>query len=78
MGGPIMRRRLYDLPTGVYRDNRSMRYYAQVRHEGKHVYLGTFDTPDEAAEVVAEFRKFHNKDPYKWTPPGESQPATQE
>lgn len=40
-----------DLPRGVHRVNRSNKYSAIICHKGKNHYLGTFDTPEEAAEV---------------------------
>ena len=37
-----------DLPCGVKRGNKSRRYVAAVRKEGKKVHLGTYDTPEQA------------------------------
>ena len=38
------------LPRGVYRSGR--RYRAQVGHSGALLYLGTFDTPEEASAAA--------------------------
>ena len=46
--------RKHDLPRGVHRNGRG--YSAQVRHNGKLHYLGTFDTP-EAASIAAQNKR---------------------
>ena len=38
-----------NLPTGVCPNGK--RFQAQIRSGGKRVYLGTFDTPEEASEI---------------------------
>lgn len=43
------------LPRGVYRTGR--RYVARIGHNGANLYLGTFDTPEEAAAVASAKRK---------------------
>ncbi len=46
-------------PKGVMRD-RSGRFRAAVRKDGRREYLGTFDTPEEAhAAYVARARELH-------------------
>lgn len=34
--------------TGVYPEKRTGRFYAQIRHEGRRINVGTFDTIEEA------------------------------
>lgn len=36
---------------GVHRQAASSRWSAQVKHEGKTIHLGTFDSPEEAARM---------------------------
>ena len=54
MNEPYERKR--ELPVGVY-CNRGARYMSIVKHAGKRHYLGSYDTVEEAAATVAEFRK---------------------
>lgn len=39
------------LPKGVYRTSWGNRYFAQIYRGGRRYYLGTFETPEEAAAV---------------------------
>lgn len=50
------RRGQQGLPRGVHR-NRHGRYVANVRHDRRTHYLGSFDTPEEAGEVAARARE---------------------
>jgi len=40
------------LPAGVNKNNK--RYGARIQHKGKSIYLGSFDTPEEAGAVYLE------------------------
>jgi AP2 domain-containing protein/HNH endonuclease len=44
---------------GVHQRKSSGRWVAQVHVGGKRVTLGTFDTPEEAAQVAADYRREH-------------------
>lgn len=44
-------RRVRDLPRGVYRNYRGGRFGARAVVKGKEIYLGSFDTPEEAHAV---------------------------
>jgi len=47
----------HDLPVGVYSNGRG-RYRSQIQRLGSISYLGTFDTPNEAAEAYVAAHKF--------------------
>lgn len=36
-------------PKGVYRQSWGTTFYALIRHKGKRIYLGSFDTEEEAS-----------------------------
>ncbi|MBZ9873106.1 HNH endonuclease [Mesorhizobium sp. BR1-1-9] len=43
----------HNLPRGVYLNEWSQRYFARIYHLGKQQSLGTYDTPEQAAEAYA-------------------------
>lgn len=49
--------RMHDLPRGVTRNGRG--YAARVKHNGTEHYLGTYDTPEQAAHAASEARRIH-------------------
>ena len=48
----VRRGRKFDLPRGVRPARSGPRFSARVKHEGREVYLGTFDTPEEASAAA--------------------------
>lgn len=47
---------------GVYRDNKSGRFRAQIRHNNTKVHLGSYGTPEEAHSVyLAAAQRLHGK-----------------
>lgn len=56
-----------ELPKHVYPNGR--KFAAVVRHKNVRKYLGSFETPEEAAAQAELFRQ-HNPKPelYRWTP----------
>lgn len=42
------------LPTGVFRRKQGKPFMAQLNSDGKSVYLGTFDTPEQAHQAYLE------------------------
>jgi hypothetical protein len=50
------------LPRGVYPSNKSGRFYAMITIGRECVYLGTFDTPDEAHKAFMERARATNGD----------------
>jgi hypothetical protein len=54
-----------DLPRGVYfnpSSKHAVRYFAQVRYGGHTYYLGSYDTPEEAARKVDLFYSQREED----------------
>ena len=50
--------------TGVYWHNAAKKWAAQIRVSGKAIYLGCFDTPEEAYEVyLAKKKELHKFNP---------------
>jgi hypothetical protein len=49
----------HGLPRGVYRriGKRKTSYQSQITHRGRNYGLGTFDTPEEAIQVLAIARQ---------------------
>ena len=61
--------RVNDLPKYVYPSGSG--FIAVVRYNKKRKYLGMFDTPEEAHEIAAAFRKEFpagNKRRVQWKP----------
>lgn len=54
------------MPKGVSRNGNS--YQAAVRHDGVRYYLGTFRSPEAAAEAYRAFRLEHPRPSTKWLP----------
>lgn len=51
---------------GVTQEKRTGRWRASIGHDGKHLYIGTFDTPEEAGEAARAKRNelfTHNDEP---------------
>ncbi|MCX4751726.1 HNH endonuclease [Kitasatospora sp. NBC_01287] len=58
-----------DLPLGVYRDRGGKRYVAKIKRHRKSRNLGTFDTPDQAAEAVEAARRELDRGAFAAPPP---------
>lgn len=57
-----------EYPVGVYFDNRINRYVAKCKSSGKSVYLGSFNTVEQAFEVYKNYKEHeikHVADLYK-------------
>lgn len=46
-------------PGSYYRKNRN-KYISKIFHNGKSIYLGSFDTPEEASKVYMDYCILHN------------------
>lgn len=51
-----------DLPTNIYRTPCKQKYRVVIRHLGRQVNLGVFDTLEDAQTRIGQFREVYPKE----------------